>query len=258
MCQKRPHRREIFSLWYLHHPNVEPEVCLNAQKNKLTHLDKMSFVDLEYISHVRGEAGQKRLEDIFCQDCLSSESNYKTAEEAVKNADKLMEGELYAFVGSAAQGSIEAAHKMISAVATGKAPVAVPQPTPFLTCVWARLPFFFKKDPTGQNTDTNASDSSSNPGLFGVKALEAQWNDISKVDEDKLELASFQDLEIFAAWLTSSTRDEIAKLKTAVIRKSCRKFKAGQAKVLRPEGRKRKAKDADIQAEDAAKALLGI
>ena len=65
-------------------------------------------------------------------------------------------------------------------------------------------------------------------------------------------------IEIFAAWLTSSTRDEIAKLKTAVIRKSCRKFKAGQAKVLRPEGRKRKAKDADIQAEDAAKALLGI
>ena len=50
----------------------------------------------------------------------------------------------------------------------------------------------------------------------------------------------------------------MAKFKTTVIRKSCKKYKAAKAKRPRPENRKRKAKDADIDAEDAAKAFLGL
>lgn len=63
-------------------------------------------------------------------------------------------------------------------------------------------------------------------------------------------MSGFQDFKVYAAWLDSGMRTEIAKFKTTAIRKSCGKYKAAKAIELKPENRQRTFKDAGLDAAE--------
>ena len=228
------------------------QAALQAQKNKLAHLDRMSFVDIQYMAHARGDAGRKRLEEAFMNECLCTSVKHITVDEALQKATKLIEGDLYKFVGGAAQGVINAAHNLLVQIQGGRAPAVVPEPTPFLASVWAKLPAFYR---TKMQQTSDASNS--NDGyLVGTAALQAHFEAMKSAGVDSVQLADFVPLEVYAPFLDVSLVRELSAMKASVL-KGARK-KAGSAKLKAEPKHKRKAKDAELDADAAAAALLGL
>ena len=200
----------------------------------------MAWVDMEYISHVRGEAGQKRLEAAFLRDCVCSPSTHVPLEKALEAAEKLLQGELFKFVGGSAQGTVLAAQKLLASVHSNKAPVPVPSPTPFLAEVWAKLPLFFRKEHKGPSTTDGCEKPPAVQSLCGVPALTALWDQLKETGAGNVTLSDFQPLETYASWLSPAMNKDVLAHKTVhqegVLGKSQTKSKSGQERGQQTQG----------------------
>ncbi|CAE7712127.1 unnamed protein product [Symbiodinium sp. CCMP2592] len=99
---------------------------LEASRARLLSLDKHVWIDLAFLANLAGEGGRKRLQDIYMDTCVPSQTKLMSLQRAIQCSTKLMESDLYRYVSQGSQGIIVAAHSMLDRIVQGM-PVSIDQ-----------------------------------------------------------------------------------------------------------------------------------
>ena len=102
------------------------QAAMKTHDNKLSALDRFFFLDKCFIAHVAGQGGQEHLEQLCCAECSATDARAYSVEEALVASTRIMQGELFTYASQQAQGSINAAHAMLSQISSGQPPSMAP------------------------------------------------------------------------------------------------------------------------------------
>ena len=225
-------------------------------------LDKYGWLDLEFLKHVFGEGGAKRLHDRFLQTCLPDEQTCITVAGAMGAAGKLLHSDLFKFVSASSQGSVKAAISLLQQLHLGQCPMTVQQPTAFLAEVWRRLAFFVKAETAAGTGGEPTSAEVTKQTLYGTKALLAKWEPLKTKAASELQLAGLEVFSMYAWLLPADVRQATAGMIAAVSKEAVCRAAKGRAASSKgksaQQGARKPASAADADAERAAMQLLGI
>ena len=156
-------------------------------------------------------------------------------------------------MGEEAQQEIQVASDLIRALAAGRGPKPLEQPSGWLAKVWTLLPEFVEYDSRPGRAGAAAS-SAADAGEMckGVAALRKRW----EIVEQK-EAAEIKDLDLFsmwAPWLPDDLQKAVDAKRKAVMTRV--KAAVGSAAKARPEKPAKKSSSAEADAQAAVFAIL--
>eukprot|EP00971_Amphidinium_carterae_P145369 2880582-Amphidinium_carterae.1 len=182
---------------------VHLSASLQANKLKISGADKLWWIDYEFLKHVSGEGGRKRLEQKFVDECLPGVGEVMSLATASERCTAICKSDLFSFCGSAAQGSVKAASKLIADLNLGLSPVRSDKSSEFLEKVWQLLPRFVVDPVPGSDGAESAKP------VFGKQALDRMWATVSKKKD--ATLGDFRFLGSFSHLLEEETRAAVKK-----------------------------------------------
>eukprot|EP00971_Amphidinium_carterae_P350655 6491674-Amphidinium_carterae.1 len=190
-----------------------PQAALRNHKSKLASLDGYSYLDSLWLEAIMGEEGLKSLRDQFVVKCLPTETTSVTIADAVKEAKKLKECDLFKVLEQEFQNRLTTCAEWLDCLQTKTPPSSFRHSNAFLTEVWARLPLFFEavvKKPDG------ASGPSAVP-LKGIVAITQAWEKMKDKPNDQVQVSDLDAVYVFKPWMPAETQKAITKKRQAVV-----------------------------------------
>ena len=167
----------------------------------------------------KGDAGSDRLCDQVLA-LLPTSTEHAKLDIVAQKIVQIQATKIYAFCSPAAQGLVKSVSEFIAAMLSGRKPSVVGLQQPFLVKVAARLQFFCRH--TVGKKD-----------LVGADAVQALYDDMLKIKDDKLNLSILEPLTVFS-WLLDKPKQQEIWNKTQLVLKqlgtSTQKPSAAKAK----------------------------
>lgn len=238
------------------------QAAMKTHENKLMALDRFFFLDKCFMAHVAGQGGQEHLEQQWCAECLATDAKACSVEDALAASTRILQGELFMYASQQAQGCINAAHAMLAQISNGQPPSMATQQTEFLKGVFTKLPKFVRvpAQSLGKAAKGKLETELQGKDLVGSRAILALWHDVEEVPTQECTLALFKWLGVFQHVLDAATRQQVVAKTQAVLAEAQKPRAKGTSSRSSKAtvGRKRNAVDADLVADESARALLGM
>ena len=181
---------------------------LEASRARLLSLDKHVWIDLAFLAHLAGEGGRKKLQDIYIDTCVPSQTKLMSVQRAVQCSAKLMESDLYRYASQGSQGIIAAAHSTLDRIVQGL-PVSIDlNASDFLKQVSNSCGCFIVhiEGHEAKYDDDGLLVVPDNAALsVGKEALLLKWK---AVESEAVENLSLHQMEAFVTWGHLLTDDQ--------------------------------------------------